>query len=133
MATIKVKDSNGNWTVSPIIHKDSVYSTTEQIIGQWIDGKPIYRKVVDFGYLPNATSKTVAHGISNFDMLTSVQAIATQSAAWGFSIPFIGGSNISTGNSVTVWLDGTNVLINSNNDRSSLYCYVIIEYTKTTD
>ena len=27
----------------------------------WIDGKPIYRKVVDFGMLANSASKSVAH------------------------------------------------------------------------
>ena len=40
------------------------YSTTETVTNaKWIDGKPIYRKVVNFGTLPNATVKAVAHGI----------------------------------------------------------------------
>ena len=42
-----------------------VYSTTEQVCGTWIDGKTLYQKTIDFGALPNSTTKEVAHGISN--------------------------------------------------------------------
>ena len=27
-----------------------IYSTTEHVVGTWIDGKPIYQKTIDFGY-----------------------------------------------------------------------------------
>lgn len=35
------------------------YSTAEQVVGTWINGKPLYRKVVPFGALPNNTYKDV--------------------------------------------------------------------------
>ena len=52
------------------------YSTTEQVIGTWIDGKPIYRKVINFGSLPNAESKSVAHNIANIDFIVNVWGMA---------------------------------------------------------
>ena len=36
---------------------------------RWIDGKPIYRKVIDFGALPDTTTKSVLHGIENTDYI----------------------------------------------------------------
>ena len=41
------------------IGNDTDYSTTEKIVGTWIDGKPIYQKTVFFGGLPNNTTKQV--------------------------------------------------------------------------
>ena len=45
--------------------ENQIYSTTEQAIGTWIDGKTIYRKVVSCGTLPDKTDKNVAHGLNN--------------------------------------------------------------------
>ena len=44
------------------------YFTDEIDTGmKWIDGKPIYRKVINVGALPNNSEKTIAHNISNID------------------------------------------------------------------
>ena len=41
------------------------YSTEEQVIGTWIDGKPLYRKTIKFiGDITNETS--IKHNIDNF-------------------------------------------------------------------
>ena len=50
------------------------YSLNEQIVGRWIDGKPIYQKTIDFGALPNNTTKTVNHNISDIDMIVGINA-----------------------------------------------------------
>jgi hypothetical protein len=43
------------------------YSLAEQDTGiLWHDGKKIYKKTINFGALPNAAAKNVAHGITNF-------------------------------------------------------------------
>ena len=43
------------------------YSTSEVDTGYtWTDGSPIYKKTINIGALPNATTKSVAHNISNF-------------------------------------------------------------------
>lgn len=103
------------------------YSTEEQVIGKWIDGKPIYRKVVDFGALPNATSKSVAHNITNISYITNIKGTALQSNATNFILlPTNYINSINVGN--------INVQISTNNDLSAFdKCYLTIEYTKTTD
>lgn len=49
-----------------------IYSTTEQIVGTWIDGRPVYEKIINMGAGPNSTTKNVAHGISNLDFIISM-------------------------------------------------------------
>lgn len=45
MTTYKklLKDKDGN-SIIPVTDRD-VYTTAEQVVGQWTDGKPIYRRV----------------------------------------------------------------------------------------
>ena len=45
----------------------TVYSTEEQVVGTWVDGSTVYRKVIHYGTMPNKTSKTVAHNISRHE------------------------------------------------------------------
>lgn len=45
---IAVKDNNGKAkTLDNYLDTINEYSTDEKIIGKWIDGKPIYRKVIN--------------------------------------------------------------------------------------
>ena len=46
------------------------YSGTETIIGTWIDGRPVYRKVLT-GNTPNGNTH-VSHGITNFSRILNV-------------------------------------------------------------
>lgn len=63
--TISVKDSNGAFREVEI--NEDNYSLGEQIIGTWIDGKPLYRKMVDFGSLPSNATLDIAHNIANVE------------------------------------------------------------------
>lgn len=68
---IFVRNSNGVYEEFTK-KSEEVYSTEEQVIGTWIDGKPLYRKtiVANFELLKQETNKnydkTIAHNISNF-------------------------------------------------------------------
>ena len=45
------------------------YSTDEQDTGlKWTDGRTVYQKTINFGSLPNASTKKVSHGITNIDV-----------------------------------------------------------------
>lgn len=47
----------------------NVYSTEEKIVGTWIDGKPIYRKVISSTLSDPLTGLvTVEHNIQNIDL-----------------------------------------------------------------
>lgn len=51
------------------------YSTEEQVIGTWTNGKPIYRKVVT-GTVPKSDYyPTVATGITNLDKVISISVV----------------------------------------------------------
>ena len=59
---------------------DDVYSTTEHVVGKWIDGSDVYEKVIDVGTLPSATSKSVPHNIDNLDNMISLLGAAKNSS-----------------------------------------------------
>lgn len=95
---------------------------------QWIDGKTIYRKVVDCGTLPNATTKTVSHGISGIDWVVRVWGTA-KATSW-IPLPWV--DKDSSGQCLEVIVDSGDIrLITSNNYSGYTSSYVTIEYTKT--
>ena len=97
----------------------------------WIDGKPIYRKVIDFGALPNNAKKQVAHGIQDVEMFVGGSAIATNGNTTFFLS--LASPAAVTSNIYVIETAGT-IEIMTGNDRSGFTtCYVILEYTKTTD
>lgn len=120
--------------LSEKITKNSTYSTTEQAVGTWIDGKTIYRKVINFGALPNATKKDVAHNISNLEQFTKVEGIATRQDDTKFTQPLpLVYKEIESNYNSSLGVDIQTVSIQTGEDRSMFNGYVILEYTKTTD
>lgn len=105
------------------------YSTTEQKTGgTWIDGKPIYRKVVDCGALPNNTTKNVAHNIENIGWVVKYIGVASNGSEW-LHLPAS-----FTSSSVGLSVNSTNVILLTYSNRTSYTStFVTIEYTKTTD
>ena len=110
-----------------------MYSTTETKTNKvWIDGKPIYRKVINVGALPStAGDKTVLHNISNVDHFISCEAFHySASGLHLFTTYAPAGSNDSD---ITMAADKTTIYVTVGVDRSGYSTYVILEYTKTTD
>ena len=105
------------------------YSTTERIIGTWIDGKPIYRKVIDCGNLPNATTKDTATGLTNV-ICQNIYGRAYNSVSGNtIPLPYNG-----TGDGyIVISYNNNNARITTGSDRSSWTGYIVVEYTKTTD
>ena len=112
---------------------ENTYSTTEQVVGKWIDGKPIYRKVFLFNTLP--TNGTV--------LVTNAKEIIASGGSQGYvngsyleywSFPCLesGGSlridPVIPANSTD--LVARVIGFSSSNVRD---CKWWIEYTKTTD
>lgn len=114
------------------ITRAELYSTTEKVVGMWTDGRPLYQKTINFGALPNATEKNVAHGISNLNYIVDLYGIAYQSSNGKYQ--YLNRSSISTSDE-TIVLNATttNVTIVTARDRSGFTAYITIRYTKTTD
>ena len=110
------------------------YSTTEQVIGTWIDGKPLYEKVIDFGTLPSNYIKSIDTGVSNIGLVTKVDGFAYSSSAT-INIPYIEANSSSTKQTIDIWhnTSSNKVEVNTNFNASSFYGFIVIQYTKTTD
>lgn len=111
-----------------------VYSTSEVKTSKvWIDGKSIYRKVIDIGALPDNTQKAVASGVDfSTAFLVKMYGVCKHSSSnVCFALPF---SNPSTlGYSIMLNIDSqNNVVVTTGTDRTEYTGYVIIEYTKPT-
>lgn len=106
------------------------YSTTEQVIGTWIDNKPVYRRIL---------SQSTASGANYQYLFNNVDTLIS-------SIGFIkyDGSNARPINMVGINQSNSFFRIDLANDTHSIYAnysedlrsknYVLtLEYTKTTD
>ena len=112
------------------------YSTSEIDTGYtWIDGSHIYKKTIDFGALPNNTTKSVNHGISNFNFATKIEVVAV-STNGNETIPLPLPSKASSSDSLEMSVTRTAVKISTSNSGywSSTFpnCYVTLYYIKTS-
>lgn len=123
---------------SNAVARANSYSMTEHFTGRyWINGKPIYRKVIDFGALPNSTAKTVAHNLSNV-IFTKMYGIAFNSsgtlADFYYPLPYSSCAGTDNARNIELAVNGTYVEVDTKVNRSYLdKTYIILEYTKTTD
>lgn len=121
---IPINDTNLN-----VIQEISVYSTNELEIGKWIDGKPLYRKVISFGALPNNTTKSMAHNISNLKRVVKLEGFAGSSQnLGGITLPH------ATSNPIALYADDLTVSVKTSSDATAYTeTYIYIYYTKSTD
>ena len=109
------------------------YSTSEINTGmKWIDGKTIYRKIIDVGYLPSsASAKSVTHGVT-YDKIINLYGICSDSGQTTMHIPHVGATNMASGVSISLRANSTEIQFYVTGNVSSYYTYVIMEYTKTS-
>ena len=102
-------------------------SYTEKLTGdKWVNGKPIYAITINFGTLPNATTKAINHGIANIDnvwvdmqnsyVYTGTVTFAANFGSWWYP-------NVSK----------TAIAFNCSDNRTAYTGVVTLRYTKTTD
>ena len=121
--------SGTNITLGDIAYKD-IYSTTETKTNKvWIDGKPIYRKVVYDTTPRSGGNYNIEHGIQNYDEIVSYKTLCYQSS----SVIHDGSSTsaLSGLERVTSYFNGSNISIRTS--WAIVKTIIIIEYTKTTD
>ena len=123
---------NGNCTASDTVTEqianiNGAYSENEHIVGQWINGKTAYEKTINIGALPNSTTKTIAHNISNLSWVISLNGICNGSNTY-LPLPFIDNSNIT--NNIRIDCNATNISVRTSGNYSSFSGYVTIRYTR---
>jgi len=106
-------------------------STVDSTAAQTATQKAEFRKVIDFGALPNNSEKPIAHGIafdSTFTM-THMYATTTNPTTLNYRpIPFVSGDATEL---ITLRADGTNVYIETFKDQTAFTrTFVVLEYLK---
>ena len=126
---------NTTKNIKEYIDESEVYSTSEVKTNKvWIDGKPIYRKVISFTTtISSNTLFTLAHNISNLSYYKITEAIVKSESGLSYTLPMVGyGTN--TTDKLFCYMNGTNIYFYSNGSWGAIWKkYVTIEYTKTTD
>lgn len=106
------------------------YSSTEKIIGKWIDNSTLYRKVIEYGWdsaignSSGVTNISIPHNISSFRALTNLYA----TIQGRYSLPVMGNNNAA---SLISAVDNTNVNFRIINDTwGANTITIILEYVK---
>lgn len=122
-----------------------IYDTSEFVNGQTFFPNPVvppgatniqrqvYRKVINFGALPNNAAKSVAHGLTiaagSACSFTRIYGTASNPAALTF-IPIPYASSVA-GGIIELSVTSANVVITTASDLTAYtVCYVILEYLK---
>ena len=113
------------------------YSTDEQVVGTWIDGKPIYQKTfLNAITLDNSTyNSQIAHGISDIGVILEVKGVVIRPSD-GFSWSIPSAFYASNENYTYIAHADHNNLILSRTNVSGWNGFKVsftIQYTKTTD
>ena len=116
------------------IDKESTYSTTETAIGTWIDGKTIYRKVVDLGEI-GSTSNPVTKSVSgSYDTIINFGGyLYNPSTGRKLGINYritSGGNWIDISYEIISNVLTVEILRDSVDSWNNYYVKVVIEYTK---
>lgn len=108
------------------------YSTTEQVVGKWIDGRLVYRKVLA-GTTGYNNSEDINHGITNFGVALNIYGYIHASNGESQPIPRVVPDNIS-GYGIGVGdINSTRIVFQhpSGNYKGRPYA-IIMEYIKTS-
>ena len=105
------------------------YSTNETVVGKWIDGKPIYRKVVQ----GNVTSRSQSLFVVNANVETMISIRGYDFSNGIYYFPFNYTQSGSTQKAIFYKKDTDTIEFRSDSYTSGEVFVVILEYTKTTD
>lgn len=116
------------------------YSTTERIVGEWIDGKLIYEKTITATLSPSSNSINVFHEINSLDEVINYSCFMTCNVPAGKERRFVP-QIYYTGDStyiVSLYVcTDTYLTITygtwAKNNVQNITCYITLQYTKTTD
>lgn len=109
------------------------YSTEEQVIGTWIDGKPLYRKTFDLGNMGNPVSKSIDVSALNIKICTNMYGEMHHTSLSNYYRPLPMVDNSALSNNVRVDITSNILRVLSSGDWGAYDGTITIEYTKTTD
>ena len=125
------KDANTIYMTDGIDQGD-IYSTTEQRVGTWIDGKPLYEKTIVYNSAITSQNTSIPHNINNIDVAFIVSGFAKfQNQYFTFS------SYTNSSNFICAYdINNTSIDVYTGSGWRTSFengMTIIIRYTKTTD
>lgn len=107
----------------------NAYSTSEQVIGTWIDGKPLYRKTLMLSNPTLQADSSVGTGLTNVKRVVNMYGVTYNGT---YSVPIVFYNSLATAYIQWVYYRYS--------DSALMYhfywgteAYITLEYTKTTD
>ena len=130
---LSIRDSNDEF--QEVIDIDDInknnYSLGEQKIGTWIDGKPLYRKVVTYSTKITSGTVQIPHGIGNLDTVIKCDYMAKWDGK-NYPAPII--YSEYTKQVIVNFVGNGYIYVKSFGETWDVYTLtVILEYTKTTN
>lgn len=127
---------NGEWDKAELPSSEHIYSTTEQVVGTWTDGKPLYEKVID---LTDQNINYINSGINEWvDNSFLRDTFMSLNAERIIKFVFEGNNGQAPIPCVQFYIsDNTTYfkwyITNYGNLNGNVIQYAIAQYTKTTD
>lgn len=112
--------------IQPLKAEDK-YSTSETVVGEWIDGKPIYRKVVVLsGSLSGTVTMDSTLTYSTISDIVSLDIFAVDNENTFITVPAVS----TDAKNCDVWVETTGVKVRIGSGRKVTKITMVIEYTK---
>lgn len=125
---LNIKDS-GYYNTQPFVTGQLFFPVPGSSTVEDARYRPTVRKVINFGALPNAGAKSVAHGIlmTSKTIFTRIYAAASDTSGNTYiPLPYASPTLV---NNIELSVGSTNVTITTGSNRSNFnVCYVILEY-----
>lgn len=133
----KTADVAGSGTWTPSGELAHHYSTNEQIIGTWIDGKPIYQKTIDTSNLSTNYMNPTDLGIPSTSTIVGIDLIGMYSIEGGHyqitDMSLTVSSTFSKNLYMYIENKNANYTMYRTGSGSIDYLYTTLKYTKTTN
>jgi hypothetical protein len=102
------------------LYQYDIYDEEETLTNKIWLRKPVYRKLVDLGALPDSAIKHVPHGIQGTISFLPLQGVVPKA---GFNLP-------SLTHNIDIYADSFNVYVLTNNVTKGVQAYAVLEYIK---
>lgn len=130
---LNIKDT-GQYQLSEFVNGQLYFSNPalSSSTAQIANDRQVWRKVINFGALPNTGTKSVAHTISCTAVTTFTRIYACASDLTGKNYIPIPYASPTAANSIELKVDATNVTIITGSNRTNFtITYVVLEYLQS--
>lgn len=138
-ASLDTTDKTIVGAINEVLDKTAdIYSTAEQTVGTWVDGKPIYRKTFVVTSPSSGTSTEIDTSGLNIDTLVYIFGMFNSGSGTGSfeaPIPYVEPYDLQNSSINVFYLhDDSKIYVRKSSANMALASFhVTVEYTKTTD